>query len=317
MPVNLTSPTPSARPRPGAFIQPRKKPSICHSASRPQAARHHRIALEVAGEEPEVGLDVELGHDLALAVLAAGVGDLHDAVEHQHGRQRQLRVAGPEQVPLGALDQVFEGITVLLLAHHFTVPRPPDTGIGRQNRDAGRPAQTGRIAANWPFSCRLCRCLHMGCDHAGYQPRLSRPACARPACARPGSGWRLARLLFEGGHRHVTAESLHAEVKATRHAGLAGHGLQRAATSSATPACCARSWSAPGRSYFDTNTGHHHHFFVETDGELHDFPSDEVTIAGLPTPPKGTRCRGSTSSCGCAASPPADLRIVCSHLELF
>ena len=25
----------------------------------------------------------------------------------------------------------------------------------------------------------------------------------------------LARLLFEGGHRHVTAESLHAEVKAT------------------------------------------------------------------------------------------------------
>ena len=46
---------------------------------------------------------------------------------------------------------------------------------------------------------------------------------------------------------------------------------------------------APGRSYFDTNTGHHHHFFVENDGELHDFPSDKVTIAGLPTPPKGTR----------------------------
>ena len=38
-----------------------------------------------------------------------------------------------------------------------------------------------------------------------------------------------------------------------------------------------------------TNTGHHHHFFVEPDGELHDFPSDKVTIAGLPTPPKGTR----------------------------
>ena len=26
----------------------------------------------------------------------------------------------------------------------------------------------------------------------------------------------LARVLFESGHRHVTAESLHAEVKATR-----------------------------------------------------------------------------------------------------
>ena len=46
---------------------------------------------------------------------------------------------------------------------------------------------------------------------------------------------------------------------------------------------------APGRSYFDTNTGHHHHFYVEPDGELHDFPSDKVTIAGLPPPPKGTR----------------------------
>ena len=98
----------------------------------------------------------------------------------------------------------------------------------------------------------------------------------------------LARVLFEGGHRHVTAESLHAEVKATpmpvslatvyntlnqfRDAGL----LREVVV-------------APGRSYFDTNTGHHHHFFVETDGELHDFPSDEVTIAGLPAPPEGTR----------------------------
>jgi Fur family iron response transcriptional regulator len=98
----------------------------------------------------------------------------------------------------------------------------------------------------------------------------------------------LARVLFEGGHRHVTAESLHAEVKATpmpvslatvyntlnqfRDAGL----LREVVV-------------APGRSYFDTNTGHHHHFFVETDGELHDFPSDEVTIAGLPSPPEGTR----------------------------
>ena len=45
---------------------------------------------------------------------------------------------------------------------------------------------------------------------------------------------------------------------------------------------------APGRSYFDTNIGHHHHFFVETDGELHDFPSDSVRIDGLPSPPNGT-----------------------------
>src|SRR5262245_43722423 len=39
-----------------------------------QAARHHRVALEMTGEEPEVRLDVELGHHLALAELAASVG---------------------------------------------------------------------------------------------------------------------------------------------------------------------------------------------------------------------------------------------------
>jgi hypothetical protein len=57
-----------------------------------QASRHHRVTLEMASEKPEVWLHVELGNDLALAVLAAGFGDLHDPIEHQHGRQRQLRV---------------------------------------------------------------------------------------------------------------------------------------------------------------------------------------------------------------------------------
>jgi len=98
----------------------------------------------------------------------------------------------------------------------------------------------------------------------------------------------LARVLFESGHRHVTAESLHAEVKANRMQvsletvynalnRVRGAGLLRGVM------------VATGRSYFDTNTGDHHHFFVENDGELHDFPSEKVTIAGLPTPPKGTR----------------------------
>src|SRR5690348_6619714 len=88
-----------------------------------QAARHHRIALEMAGEEPEVRLDVELGHDLALAVLAALVVDLGDAVEHQHRWQRQLGIARPEQVPFGTLDQVLESVTMFLFAHSITVHR--------------------------------------------------------------------------------------------------------------------------------------------------------------------------------------------------
>jgi Fur family transcriptional regulator, iron response regulator len=98
----------------------------------------------------------------------------------------------------------------------------------------------------------------------------------------------LARVLFEGGHRHVTAESLHAEVKATRiPVSLAT--VYNALNQFRDAGLLREVVVAPGRSYFDTNTGHHHHFFVETDGELHDFPSDKVTIAGLPAPPKGTR----------------------------
>ena len=98
----------------------------------------------------------------------------------------------------------------------------------------------------------------------------------------------LARALFEREHRHVTAESLHAEAKAGRNpVSLAT--VYNALNQFRDAGLLREVVVAPGRSYFDTNTGHHHHFFVENDGELHDFESDKVTIAGLPAPPKGTK----------------------------
>src|SRR5215831_9983820 len=62
-----------------------------------EAAGHDRIALEMAGEEPQVRLELEHGADQAFAVFAAGFRDLGDAVEHEHRRQRQLGVARAEQ----------------------------------------------------------------------------------------------------------------------------------------------------------------------------------------------------------------------------
>jgi hypothetical protein len=32
----------------------------------------------------------------------------------------------------------------------------------------------------------------------------------------------------------------------------------------------------PGRSYFDTNTADHHHFFCEATGKLHDIPAQQL-----------------------------------------
>src|ERR1700704_4362839 len=96
----------------------------------------------------------------------------------------------------------------------------------------------------------------------------------------------LASLLFQGCDRHVTAESLHDEVS--------GAGVQ---VSLATVYNTLHQFTQSGllrqvvvdasRSYFDTNTGDHQHFFVEDEGQLIDIPGDQIAVAGVPAPPKG------------------------------
>jgi Fur family iron response transcriptional regulator len=100
----------------------------------------------------------------------------------------------------------------------------------------------------------------------------------------------LARLLFENGDRHATAEQLHGE-----------------AAAAATPVSLATVYNTlhqfteagllrevvvePGRSYFDTNSADHHHFFCEANRLLQDIPAREVTVSGLPLAPDGTEIR--------------------------
>ena len=97
----------------------------------------------------------------------------------------------------------------------------------------------------------------------------------------------LARLLLESGDRHVTAEHLHAEAMAA--------GIKVSLTTvyntlhQFTEAGLLREAVVePGRSYFDTNTDDHHHFFCETTGELRDIPAHDLSVSDLPTPPAGT-----------------------------
>lgn len=96
----------------------------------------------------------------------------------------------------------------------------------------------------------------------------------------------LASLLFKDCDRHVTAESLHDEVT--------GAGMK---VSLATVYNTLHQFTEAGllrqvivdaaRSYFDTNTGDHQHFFLESDGLLIDIPGETIAVAGVPTPPAG------------------------------
>lgn len=97
----------------------------------------------------------------------------------------------------------------------------------------------------------------------------------------------LAGLLFQGGDRHLTAETLHAAAQET--------GIK---VSLATVYNTLHQFTQAGllsqvvvdaaRSYFDTNTGDHQHFYCEDENQLIDIPGDAISVAGVPTPPKGT-----------------------------
>lgn len=96
----------------------------------------------------------------------------------------------------------------------------------------------------------------------------------------------LAQLLFSKGDRHVSAENLFEEA---RKAGVVvslatiyntlhqftDSGLLRAISVDST------------KTYFDTNTDNHHHFFIEGSNKVIDMPHGFARVENLPEPPKG------------------------------
>lgn len=96
----------------------------------------------------------------------------------------------------------------------------------------------------------------------------------------------LAELLFSGPHRHVSAEQLHNE------AGDAGVGVSLATVYNTLhqfrEAGLLREVTVDAaRSYFDTDTSDHHHFFIEDEQTVVDIPANSISIEGLPEPPEG------------------------------
>lgn len=97
----------------------------------------------------------------------------------------------------------------------------------------------------------------------------------------------LGKLLFAGCDRHVTAELLHDEaIKSGTRLSLATvYNTLHQFTASGL----LRQVIVDGaKIYFDTNTGDHHHFYIEDRALLMDIPGDSVQIDGLPKAPPGT-----------------------------
>ena len=96
----------------------------------------------------------------------------------------------------------------------------------------------------------------------------------------------LGCLLFGKGNRHVTAEVLHLEATQAR-----------VPDSLATVYDTLNQFMGAGilrhlrfdgsRSFFDTNTSTHHHFFVEGQNLLIDISTDNLRLGKIPTPPDG------------------------------
>jgi Fur family iron response transcriptional regulator len=96
----------------------------------------------------------------------------------------------------------------------------------------------------------------------------------------------LARLLYDQGDRHLSAEELHQEARdadikvslATIYNTLnqfTKAGLLREVTVEA------------GRAWFDTNVSNHHHFYAPETGELIDINAADIKVGGLPSVPEG------------------------------
>ncbi|MGI9384811.1 MAG: iron response transcriptional regulator IrrA [Methyloligellaceae bacterium] len=96
----------------------------------------------------------------------------------------------------------------------------------------------------------------------------------------------LAELLFAKGDRHVTAEKLHEE--ALIHAVQVSLATVYNTLHQFTEVGLLREVAVEGsKTYFDTNTSNHCHFFCEGDGKLVDIPNEALSVIGLPEPPDG------------------------------
>jgi len=104
----------------------------------------------------------------------------------------------------------------------------------------------------------------------------------RPTRQRMALGW----LLFGKGDRHLTAEMLYEE--ATMAKVPVSLATVYNTLNQLTEAGLLRQVSVDGtKTYFDTNTTSHHHFYMEGNHELVDIPDQNLMLQKMPAVPEG------------------------------
>lgn len=119
-------------------------------------------------------------------------------------------------------------------------------------------------------------------DRAKDFRRLLQQASLQPTRQRMA----LAEMLFTADHRHVTAGGL------AREANAAGIRVSLATVYNTlrqfAEADLLRRVSVSGDlTYFDTNVGNHHHFYIAAEHRIIDVPDGSIEIGHVPEPPDG------------------------------
>jgi len=111
-----------------------------------------------------------------------------------------------------------------------------------------------------------------------------RAAGVRPTRQRMGLG----KLLFEGGNRHITAEVLHGETEEAQ-MNISLSTVYNTLHHFTTAGLLREVIVDSVRTYFDTNTTDHHHYFLEKEGCLQDIPEGDINIEALLKAPAGMK----------------------------
>lgn len=122
-------------------------------------------------------------------------------------------------------------------------------------------------------------------DQISLEGRL-RLAGLRPTRQRVA----IARLLLDGRHRHVSAESLSAEIRESG-TQMADGTVYNTLNQFTDAGLLRRVTVHNEHSLFDTNVEHHHHFYDSDADCLIDVPEGHVVLNSLPNAPDGHEIR--------------------------